>query len=93
MSGLGERQANVTQDQWFIEQEADRRRDLELSGLGHDLQGIGVGQAFVAAVEHGDVDADVDSDVDADGALLVQTRSGEVRRVLAGDVTLRKDAP
>lgn len=29
------------------------------------------------------------SDVDADGALLVRTASGEVRRVLAGEVTLR----
>ena len=30
--------------------------------------------------------------VDADGALLVRTAEGLVRRVLAGDVTLRKDA-
>jgi biotin-(acetyl-CoA carboxylase) ligase len=30
--------------------------------------------------------------VDADGALLVRTPEGALRRVLAGDVTLREDA-
>ena len=31
-------------------------------------------------------------DVDADGALLVRAEDGTVQRVLAGDVTLRRDA-
>jgi biotin-(acetyl-CoA carboxylase) ligase len=30
-------------------------------------------------------------DVDEDGALLVRTAKGDMQRVLAGDVTLRKD--
>jgi BirA family biotin operon repressor/biotin-[acetyl-CoA-carboxylase] ligase len=32
-------------------------------------------------------------DVDADGALLVRAEDGTVQRVVAGDVTLRKDGP
>jgi BirA family biotin operon repressor/biotin-[acetyl-CoA-carboxylase] ligase len=53
-----------------------------MATLGCEVQVSGAGEAWQG----------VATDVDADGALLVQTRSGEVRRVLAGDVTLRKDA-
>jgi BirA family biotin operon repressor/biotin-[acetyl-CoA-carboxylase] ligase len=35
----------------------------------------------------------VAADVDADGALLVQTPNGDLRRVLVGDVTLRGERP
>jgi len=47
--------------------------------LGQEVNVISVNETF----------SGVAKDIDADGALLVETEDGEVRRVLAGDVSIR----
>ena len=51
-----------------------------------------LGQRVEARMPHGTL-VGIFEDVDADGALLVRTAGGAVQRVVAGDVTLRKDVP
>jgi BirA family biotin operon repressor/biotin-[acetyl-CoA-carboxylase] ligase len=78
LEGMERRYVAVREGASFHREWAQR-----MATLGREVQVHGAGEVWQG----------VATDVDADGALLVRTRGGDVRRVLAGDVTLRKDAP
>jgi BirA family biotin operon repressor/biotin-[acetyl-CoA-carboxylase] ligase len=54
-----------------------------MATLGREVQVSGAGEVLRG----------VAMGVDVDGALLVETPEGAVQRVVAGDVTLRKESP
>jgi BirA family biotin operon repressor/biotin-[acetyl-CoA-carboxylase] ligase len=78
LGGIERRYVATSEGQSFHRQWAER-----MATLGREVQVSGANEVW-----HG-----VAEDVDADGALLVRTADGALQRVLAGDVTLRRDVP
>jgi BirA family biotin operon repressor/biotin-[acetyl-CoA-carboxylase] ligase len=78
LEGIERRYVAVCQGRSYQREWADR-----MATLGHEVQVSGATETWLG----------VAVDVDADGALLVRAKDGIVQRVLAGDVTLREDAP
>jgi len=78
LSGIEQRYLAARAGRSFQTEWAER-----MATLGREVQVAGATGAWQG----------VAVDVDADGALLVRQQDGTVQRLLAGDVTLRKDGP
>ena len=76
LDGIERRYVATREGQSYHHEWAER-----MATLGREVQVSGVTEAWQG----------VAMDVDADGALLVRAKDGTIQRVLAGDVTLRKE--